>query len=272
MPAVAATVPGHRRVHQLIRSRPSWLPGLAVALALTGAWQSADALGKIDFETIAAPTEIGAAWWRLTMDGPLLELTRHTLTMFAVSWFLAVGLGAALGIAIGLSAWAARLTRSTVTFLRFVPPPALIPLVIMIFGLSSRGEMTIATFAAVWPVILNATAGVEQVDVRLVDVGRTLQLGRFARLRKLVLPAALPMIFAGARIASAICLIVVVATEMIGVPEGIGQEIVRSAAALRPDEAYAYIVWAGVLGVMINLTLVRLERRVLAWQPTWREA
>jgi len=249
-------------------SRLSWLPALAVAGALVGAWQAAAAAGLINFESIAAPKDIVSAWWRLTIGGPLLEQTWHTISMFAVSWTIALALGTTIGTAVGLSNWAGRLTLGTVTFFRFLPPPALVPLVLLIFGLSSSGELTIATYVAIWPVILNTTIGVQQVDPRLIEVGRTLQLGKFVRLRKLIVPAALPMILAGARLASTLALVVVVTAEMVGIPAGIGHEIVRSAEALRPDSAYAYVVWTGALGMAINLALRRLERGALAWQSS----
>ena len=242
------------------------LLGTAVAIGLIAGWQAADAVGLIDFDTLAPPSEFVAAWWRLLAEGPLLEETGHTLGVVAISWILAVTIGVVVGAALGLSRQAAALGWGSVTFLRFIPPPALVPVVIIIFGFQMVGEVTVATYAAVWPVLINTASGVRQVDPRLHDVGRTIGLGSLSRAWKLVVPASMPMIAAGARIASSLALVVVITAEMLGIPRGIGYEIVRSSGALRPDETYAYVAWVGVLGVVLNVAIRRVEARLLRWQ------
>jgi sulfonate transport system permease protein len=250
------------------RRARAWILGTAAALTLVGGWQAADAVGLIDFDTVAPPSEFVTAWWRLVTEGRLLDETSHTLRTVALSWVLAVTIGVLLGAVLGISRRAAALGWGTVTFLRFVPPPALVPVVIIIFGFQMRSEVTVAAYAATWPVLINTAAAVGQVDPRLHDVGRTIGLGSLSRAWKLVVPACMPMIVAGARIASSLALVVVITAEMIGIPRGLGYEIVRSSQALRPDDTYAYVAWVGVLGVVLNVAIRRVEAHVLRWQGT----
>jgi len=236
------------------------------ASGLVGTWEVLDRIGVVDFDTTAPPSEIARAWWDLALDGRLADVTAHTLRMFAAAWVIAVVGGALVGALLGLSRPVRELLGASVTFMRFVPPPALVPVVVIIWGFSTSSEVLVAGYAAMWPVVVNTASGVEHVDPRLIEVGRTLDLGPVARVRKLVLPAALPMLLTGVRIATSMCLVVVVTAEMIGIPRGLGYEIVRSSQALRPADALAYVVWTGVLAVGVAVCLQAVERRVLRWR------
>lgn len=245
--------------------RGSLAAGLTTAIALLLAWELADRGGIIALDMTARPTEIGRAWWGLATGVAFWRETAHTIWVFALSWTVAVVGGAAMGLALGWSRPAARLLQPTVTFLRFIPPPALVPVVLILWGFSQRSEITIAVFAAIWPVMINTAAGAAEVDARLLDVGRLVGMGRLRQLRTFVLPATLPMLVTGARIAASICLIVVVTAEMLGVPYGLGYEIVRSTQTLQPADAFAYVMWTGALGLVVNILVRRSQRAILPW-------
>lgn len=236
---------------------------VVVALAI---WEFVDRAGWISLETTARPSEIGRAALSVAGDGEVTGVVLHTVQALAVSWFAAILLGVAIGTGLGLWPRAQTLLGPTVAFFRFLPPPTLVPAVLLIWGFTMQSEIAVAVAAAVWPVVINTTAGVRQVDPRLLDVGRSLRLGPLRTVWRIVLPAAMPMILTGARVASSLCLILVITVEIIGVPEGIGYEIFRLSAAFRPDEAFVYVVLAGILGVLVNGGFRRIERAALRWQ------
>lgn len=254
--------------------RRARLASLAVTVALVGLWDLAIRTGAVDFETIPGPADTVEAWLEAVRSGQLVDALLHTLEVFAKAFVMATALGVVLGTAIGVSRTAYRFLHSTLEFLRFVPPVALIPVVLLITGFTDRSEVLIAGFASLWPILLNTATGVEQVDPQLRDVGRSLSMNRRQMLRKLVMPAAVPTIAVGLRIAMSLCLIMVVTTEIVAIPRGLGRELVTASTTLRPDHVYAYLLTIGVLGVLVNVGFRSFERRVLlrGWGPAEGEA
>lgn len=244
-----------------------WLP-ILVPLLLVAGWEAlARAAG---YDTFPPPDRVAPALWELLTGGVLWSNTAHTLAVVLTAWVCAALAGTAIGLAIGLWGPAWRMSQTSVEFLRFIPPVALIPVVVIIYGFTSTTELVVAAYAALWPVILNTAAGVAQVDRRLVEVGRLLRFGWPDVVRKLVVPAALPAVAVGLRLSLAISLIVVVTTEMVGVPDGLGYQLVSSSQALRHDRVYAYIVWTGNLGLLLAVLALWAERAAMPWRRPLR--
>ncbi|HLH70600.1 MAG TPA: ABC transporter permease [Candidatus Dormibacteraeota bacterium] len=236
----------------------------AIPLGLTAAWEViARALG---YDSFPPPDRVLPAFWELLSTGALWTNTAHTLAIVLAAWVVSGVTGITVGLAIGLVRPAWRMSQTSIEFLRFIPPVALIPVVIIIYGFSNTTELVVAAYAAVWPVILNTGSGVAQVDRRLLEVGRLLRLGPLDVVRKLVLPSALPAIAVGLRLSLAISLIVVVTTEMVGVPDGLGFQLVSSSQALHQDRVYAYVVWIGNLGLLLAVLALWAERLVMPWR------
>ncbi|HZU19078.1 MAG TPA: ABC transporter permease [Candidatus Dormibacteraeota bacterium] len=244
---------------------------IAIPFVLTAAWETiARGLG---YDSFPPPDRVLPAFWALLRTGTLWTNTVHTLAVVLAAWVLSGLVGVATGLAIGLVRPVWRMSQTSVEFLRFIPPVALIPVVIIIYGFSNTTELVVAAYAAVWPVILNTGSGVAQVDRRLLEVGRLLRLGFPGVVRKLVLPSALPAIAVGLRLSLAISLIVVVTTEMVGVPDGLGFQLVSSSQAIRYDRVYAYVVWIGNLGLLLAVLALWTERRLMPWRrPARAEA
>jgi ABC-type nitrate/sulfonate/bicarbonate transport system permease component len=244
---------------------------LAIPFGLTTAWEVvARALG---YDSFPPPDRVLPAFWELLRSGTLWTNTLHTLAVVLVAWIASGIVGVAVGLAVGLVRPAWRMSQTSIEFLRFIPPVALIPVVIVIYGFSTTTELVVAAYAAVWPVILNTGSGVAQVDRRLLEVGRLLRFGLPAVVWKLVLPSALPAIAVGLRLSLAISLIVVVTTEMVGVPDGLGFQLVSSSQAIRYDRVYAYVVWIGNVGLLLAVLALWAERRLMPWRrPVRTEA
>jgi NitT/TauT family transport system permease protein len=238
------------------------------------AWDLALRTGAVDFETIPGPSETVGAWREVIASGELTTALRHTMGVFLQSFVVASVAGVVLGVAIGVSRAAYAYLHGVLEFLRFVPPVALIPVVLLITGFTDRSEVLVAGFASLWPVLLNTATGVESVDPQLRELGRSLSMSRAQLLRKLVLPAAVPMIAVGLRLAMSLCLIMVITTEIVAIPRGLGRQLVTASSTLRPDQVYAYVLTIGVLGVLANLAFRALERRFLlrGWTTTLADA
>jgi sulfonate transport system permease protein len=151
---------------------------------------------------------------------------------------------------------------ASIEVMRAIPPVTLVPVALLVFGFSVRMELTIILFVSAWPVLVNTIDGVRGVRPELLEVARMLRLAPAARIRKIVLPAALPAIVVGLRLALSLSLVLAVVAEMIGNPSGLGNALVRSSQALRPEEMFAYVFAIGLLGVALNAGLQRLVGRV----------
>jgi ABC-type nitrate/sulfonate/bicarbonate transport system permease component len=157
------------------------------------------------------------------------------------------------------------LLEPLVEVLRPLPKAALLPPLILFLGLGDAMKMTIIGLGVFFPVLINTVQGVRGVDPVLVDTGRTLRCGRLALLAKVVLPASMPLILAGMRVALGLGLILVVIAEMLAGTGGLGYVVIDMQRSFRVQEMYAWIVILAVLGYALNAVFVTLERRVIHW-------
>lgn len=193
-------------------------------------------------------------------------------------WAWALGLGAAalvavpVGVVLGSSNAVYQATRALIEFLRPIPSVALIPLAILLFGRGTEMKVSLIVYASVWPILFNTIYGMHDVEPLAKDTARSFGFGRVAILARVALPSAAPFIFTGLRVASAIALILAVSAELIGGgSSGLGTWIqVVQAGGTRPDLVFAGTVVAGLLGWLINVGTVSLERRFFGWQPALR--
>lgn len=239
------------------------LTSVGFVAALLALWEAVIRAHWIQFDTIPTPSGAVRAWLDILGQGQLSGPLRHTLWIFALSFGLAASVGILLGIIIGLSRVGYTYLHGTLEFLRFVPPPALIPLMLIIAGFTDQSEIMIAAFASLWPVLLNTADGAHLINPQLREVGRSMCLTRRQMVVKLVLPAALPMIAVGLRLALSMCLIMVVTTEIVAIRQGLGFSLASASSALRSAEVYAYLLTVGGLGLALNVGFRLLEKHVL---------
>ncbi|HUR23720.1 MAG TPA: ABC transporter permease [Acidimicrobiales bacterium] len=236
--------------------------GLLTMVGLLGLWEATVRGGLLEFQYLPAPSAIGRGMGAVFSSGELAAATLHTLRVTVLGWLLASVLGAGLGVVLGLSNAAWRYSMASIEVMRAIPPVTLVPVALLVFGFSVRMELTIILFVSAWPVLVNTIDGVRGVRSELLDVARMLRLPPGARLGKIVLPAALPSIVVGLRLALSLSLVLAVVAEMIGNPSGLGNALVRSSQSLRPEEMFAYVFAIGLLGVALNAGLQRLVARV----------
>jgi sulfonate transport system permease protein len=243
------------------------LGGLIVPVAAIVCWQVLKAAGLLDYEYLPSPRDVLAALGELARSGELARDVAHTLGVAAFSAGMAMILGAALGFAIGFIPMVRRYGMASVDFLRTIPAVALVPVAVLTFGPIPSTEVVLATYAALWPIVLHTAAGVAAVHPRQYDVARMLHFGPLTTLRKIVLPAVIPAWLVGARMAAIIAVLVAVVAEMIMYPRGLGGGLIESLHALAPARMWAYALVCGIVGALLNAGLRHGVRLALPGNP-----
>jgi NitT/TauT family transport system permease protein len=209
---------------------------------------------------------------RLAGDTAFLDGVGATLYAWALGLGLACAIAVPLGLLLGSLPVAGAAVRTVVEFLRPLPSVALIPLVSLLLGTGTRTEVALVTYASLWPVLFNTVYGLGEADPLAKDTLRAFGFGRLAVLLRVELPGTAPFIAAGVRISAAIALVLAVATELLsGFGQGLGVFIAQAELATDGTrDVLAGVVWAGVLGLVVNGVLVRCERRLFPWTPDHR--
>ncbi|GAA4087551.1 ABC transporter permease [Actinomadura miaoliensis] len=184
--------------------------------------------------------------------------------MFA-GYAIAVAAGVAAGTALGLSRTLRTAADPVVQFLRALPPPALIPFALLLFGAGDASKVFIIALGTVWPILLNTIDGVRGVERGQLDAARSYQVPVRARLTRIILPAASPRIVAGMRTSLSIAIILMVVSEMVASDNGVGYFVLESQRSFAIPEMWTGIVLLGLLGFLLNWLFQLVEARVLFW-------
>lgn len=243
-----------------------------VPIAILALWQGGSSLGLISPDFLPAPTAVLAAGWRLTASG---ELAGHIAisSRRAFSGFLLGGsLAFLFGLANGLSRTAERLTDSTFQMVRNIPNLALIPLVILWFGIDEGAKLFLTSFGVFFPIYINTLHGVRTVEPQLIEMARSYGIGPWNLFRKVILPGALPSIFVGVRYALGIMWLTLIVSETIAANSGVGYLAMHAREFMLVDVVVLAIVMYALLGKLADLSARFLERATLSWHPAYRKA
>jgi ABC-type nitrate/sulfonate/bicarbonate transport system permease component len=243
---------------------------------------------------VALPLMLVAMWWAASSGKPNFFVPSPPLLAetLAETWFgdriltdilpslgrLAVGVAAAIiigivaGLLIGSIRWLRDLTEPILEFFRAVPPPVLVPVLMLLMGISDSMKVVVIISGCVWPVLLNAIEGVRAIDGVLSDTAQTYGIRGWARVGYLVLPSAAPQIMAGVRQCLSIGLILMVISEMFASSSGLGFTIVQFQRSFAIPEMWSGIVVLGLIGVAMSFIFQWAERRLLRWYHGLREA
>ncbi|MDD1535424.1 ABC transporter permease [Bradyrhizobium sp. WBOS4] len=246
------------RIEILLHALPAWL----VPLGLLAGIEIAMRASGIQSDGLALPTQIAAALVAAIADGEIFVRTAETMGAIAIGVPAGGMLGLLLGVWLGLSPRAGQLASLSIELFRPIPPVAVIPLMMLIYGLGIRMEAAIIAFACFWPMLLLSRDAVLGVEPRLVEVARMLGMPYRKQITKIALPAALPRIFTAVRLTLGIALIVAVTTEIAANPFGLGYAIISAGLSLRPEVMYAFLTWLAILGWLLNAGLIALHHRL----------
>ena len=205
---------------------------------------------------------------RLWENGSLVPAATQTLVTFLLALAVATVLGGVLGVVAGASRKIDRALGPTLEFARAMPPSAMVPIAALLIGYDQRMKVAVVTLAAVWPVLLNARAGVRLLDPALFDMARSLHLSRVDRTRKVLLPALLPSILLGVRVAAPVTLVITLLVEILTRVGGLGALIALGQRNYLAAQVYGLILVAGLFSLLVNGLVAVLEARLLRSRRT----
>lgn len=195
-----------------------------------------------------------------------------SLYRMLVGYGIACVAAVALGVLLGTSRIARAAATPLVEFLRSIPPTALLPFAILVFGVRDEMKIFIIAFVCAWPVLLNTIDGVRGIDPVAKETVRVFRLSRWQRLRRIILPSAAPQIFAGMRIALSLAIILMVVSEMVASTNGLGYFVLQSQRAFDIPGMWSGILLLGLLGYALNAAFISIERFSLKWYQQTRTA
>jgi ABC-type nitrate/sulfonate/bicarbonate transport system permease component len=259
-----AAPPRRRRVRaaDLLRSR---LSGAGLIVVLLILWELSATRGWIVSDNWPPVSAVLRAGYQGLFQEDLASTLGATLSRTLAGYGLGCVLGAVLGLLLGVNRWLDWAIRPWIEIQRTLPSPAIIPPLILFLGIDDGLKIFIVLLAVFPPVFINTYGGVRGLDETLLLTARTFGLGRFATLRKIVLPATLPAMTAGMRTALSLALIMAVIGEMIAGSSGIGNYLMTMQYAMRADAMYASVMCLALSGYILNRIFLLLERAVLRW-------
>lgn len=239
---------------------------IGVPVALLVLWEIAVRAGIIPARFFPAPSALFAEIWADLLSGKLVVDTLSSLNRLV--WGLSIGvvLGVAIGMAMALWRPVDAALGVTVHVLRAIPPITWIGFSILWFGLGNRPAIFLIVLGTVFPMLLNTYAGVKQVDVIYLRAARNLGAHGFLLFRDVVLAAALPSILTGLRVSLGLAWILMVVGELIAVPAGLGDTLMRAQDYDQTDRMLAYMILIGFYGYLSDLLLAAVSHRLLRWQ------
>jgi ABC-type nitrate/sulfonate/bicarbonate transport system permease component len=242
---------------------------IAVPIAILAAWQAWTV--QSDQQEFPRLSTILVEFRDLWLFSQFNEHVVPSLERIALGFAIATVVGVALGIPIGLSRAARLWTMPHIEYWRAMPPPALLPIsIILLHSIGNVQKVAFIAFFCVFPVLLNTIDGVRGIDPTLVETARSYGINGSERIRRVVLPAAMPQIVAGMRNSLSLAVIMMVLAEYFSSTSGVGYVLLISKNTFEMAPMWAAIVLIGVLGYVLNVLFLLAERRFLAWHRGWR--
>jgi sulfonate transport system permease protein len=243
----------------------SWLAP-AVLLVV---WEVFAQAGWLSPQVLPAPTKVIRTAFKLATTGSLLNDLSVSLARATAGFAIGGTVGFVLGTLVGFSRVAEAAIDRSVQMIRAIPFLAVLPLVIVWLGVGEAEKIFLVALGVTFPIYINTTLGIRQVDPKLIELGRVQGLGTIELIRRIILPGALPSILTGVRYALATAWLALVVAETIGAQSGIGFLAMDAREFLRTDVVVLTIVIYALIGVAADSIARFLERRLLAWHPNY---
>jgi NitT/TauT family transport system permease protein len=247
-----------RREHRLAR-------GLAL-VGLLVIWELLTRTGWVPALFLPSPLGVLAAGWELLRTGELLGHVATSLGRIVLGFGLGALGGVAVGLVVGVFSLAEAVANPLIAATFPIPKIALLPLLILWLGIGEVSKVAVIALGVFFPMAINTYTGVRHADPLLVRAAVSFGAGRWSVIRKVLLPSALPMIFAGLRLGAGTSLLLLVAAEMIAASSGIGFLVLHAQNLMETTKLMVGIVLLSLLGVCSHWLLTRLERACLPWR------
>lgn len=250
-----------------LRAIPPALYWLISPLALLGLWAAVAQAGVFPRQLLVPPQQVWQTFNLLLGNGELLEHLFTSLTRLAWGFSIGAGTGLLFGALMGLSKTVEAYCGPLFHSLRQIPSLALIPMLVLIFGIDETFKVVIVAEAAFFPLALATSQGVKGIPRSYFDVAAVYRLPWFSLAKDVAFPAVVPQIITGLRVGLTRAWVVLIAAELLAADSGLGQMIEMSRQMLRIDVVMVGIVVTGLVGFALDLVLRRLEQRLQRWQP-----
>ena len=247
-----------------VREHP-WLSAAGVVVLLA-AWEAASRAGLMPRLFLPAPSACAVRAWQLVESGALAQHLAASLRRILAGYALGSAVGIAVGIGTGFFARFRALGSPLIAVTYPIPKIAILPLLILWLGIGEPPKIAVIAIGVFFPLAINTHAGIVACDPILLRAGISFGATRWDLVRTVLVPAALPMIFAGLRLGAGISLLLVVSAELIAADSGLGFLILNAADLLQTEDLMVGLATLSMLGVLFNLTLAWLERRVVRWK------
>jgi sulfonate transport system permease protein len=266
--AAADTDKGRAGFRLPLPGRDRLLPYL-VPVAIIALWQLGCSFGWISSRIMPSPADVANAFWTTTISGQLPEDVLVSAARAFAGLLVGGSIGFLLGIANGVSKLSEQLTDTTLQMLRTIPHLAMIPLVILWFGIGEESKLFLTSLGVLFPVYLNTYHGVRNVDRDLIEMGKVYGMSGWTLFRKVIFPGALPSIFVGLRYALGIMWLTLIVSESIAASSGIGHMANNAREFMMTDVVVLALVIYAVLGKLADVVARALERQTLKWNPAY---
>lgn len=252
---------------KFLKERASaWLRGLLLVFAFFAVWEALPRMGIVDQAFLPPFSEIIKALINLIVSGKLFVHIGVSLQRSIIGFGLAVLVAIPLGLLMG---WYTRFERYTDLFiqsLRNTSTLALLPVFILFLGIGEASKIAIIFYGSTWLLLINTISGVKNVDPIYIKAAKSMGVSDTDLFRKVILPASIPSIVAGAKLGAKTALLLVIAAEMIGAKSGLGFFIQNAQYNFMIPEMYAAILTLVILGLTVNYLLVWFEMKVTSWK------
>jgi ABC-type nitrate/sulfonate/bicarbonate transport system permease component len=241
---------------------------VAVLAAAVGLWWIISL--RVGASSVPTPAQTFRALVTLVGKGYFWRALLDTSETWAIGIAVCSVVGIPLGLFVGSNRFASQSTRFVFDFMRTIPPVALVPLALLLYGPTRKMVLLLVISGAIWPLLIQCVYAAQQQEALLSDVARSFRLTRRSRFLHIFWPSSLPFVMSGLRVTGTICLLLTVSGELLGGAPGIGTQIQLALNAVDNPTMYAEVIAAAFLGVAVNALLGVLRTRVLSWHPSVR--
>ena len=254
-------------MNPISRRATQWTIAIGATLALGEAWTRLVA----DSLFFPPPSEvIRAAWDTYIVGSGIADDVLPSLWRFVRGWGLAVAAGVVVGLAFGLMPLVRAVFDPLMQFGRAIPPPLVLGAFLILFGTGDNPKVFLIAFGSVWPVLFNTMDAVATVHPTGLDTSKAFGKTRAETVRRVLVPSISPQIMAGLKVSLSIGLILMVLTEFVGATDGLGFALIRAQRSFAFVDMWAALLVLALLGLVLNVALILIERRTLAWHRAER--
>ncbi|SFU29975.1 sulfonate transport system permease protein [Polaromonas sp. YR568] len=261
---------GPAQVAAFLRDVGQRLLPWVVPVGLIALWQIASSLGWLSTRVLPAPSEVLKAAWTLAVSGELWTHVKVSAGRALAGLAIGGGLGLVFGLLTGSVRFLETLLDSTIQMVRNIPALALIPLVILWFGIDETAKLFLISVSVFFPIYINTFHGIRNVDPGLIEMGRTYGLSRWQLYREVILPGALSSILVGLRFSLGLMWVILIVAETISAQSGIGYLTMNAREFLQTDVVLVGILLYALLGKLADVFARGLERYWLRWHPGYQ--